>query len=118
MYVTLFEIPTPNKVDSNHSPQLTEANTQGQPSMAINSKAELEKALVKLVDSLTEKSSEKYITVSKLGSEFHKQYGKTVKAVLTRLQLNSKFTPFLQSSRAFNLKQAGNIFLVAVAQEM
>jgi hypothetical protein len=117
LYVTLFEIPTPNKVDSNHSPQLTDANTQGQPSTAINSKAELEKALVKLVDSLTEKSSEKYITVSKLGSEFHKQYGKTVKAVLTRLQLNSKFTPFLQSSRAFNLKQAGNVFLVAVAQE-
>jgi O6-methylguanine-DNA--protein-cysteine methyltransferase len=117
LYVTLFEIPTPHKGNRNDSPQLTEASTEGQPSPAINSKAELEKALAKLVGSLTAKSPERYVSVSKLGSEFNKKYGKTLKDVLADLQLNSKVTTFLQSSKAFNLKQVGNMFLVAVAQE-
>ncbi|MBD2312830.1 hypothetical protein H6G20_14250 [Desertifilum sp. FACHB-1129] len=80
----------------------------------IKTRAELEKALIKIVANLTAESPGQYISISKLSSEFHQQYGKTYKEMSGTLGIKNKFLNFLQACSALIIKKQGTVYEVAI----
>lgn len=115
LYITLFEMSEPKASHSNGAaPELNEQNDRVNSS--INSQSELEAALVSILKKLTAKSSKNSISMSSLGSEFHKQYGKTISNTLDELNLNSNFPKFIKSCSSLKLGQTKKGWQVAIAQ--
>ncbi|GET38598.1 NYN domain-containing protein [Microseira wollei] len=115
LYITLFEMSEPKASNGNGSnPELDEQNNMRNSS--ISSPAELEDALVNLLKSLTAKSSNIAISMSSLGSEFHKKYGKTISQTLDELNLNGNFPKFIKSCSSLKLGQTKKGWQVAIAQ--
>ncbi|MBD2039116.1 NYN domain-containing protein [Microcoleus sp. FACHB-672] len=115
-YVTLFQPPPlPAVLETQTSIQLT-GKVQPQLPSNITSKADLEQALVKIVIALTAKSPGSDVSISNVGSEFHKQYGQPITQVMASLQLGSKLPKFLLSCNSFKLKNAGKQYLVSLSQ--
>lgn len=82
----------------------------------IANRADLEKAMIKIVANLTAPSPCSYISISKLSCEFHQQYGKTYKEISSSLSIKSKFLVFLQSCSALSVKKEGTVYEVSLAQ--
>ncbi|MBC6472429.1 MAG: transposase [Hormoscilla sp. GM102CHS1] len=80
----------------------------------INSRADMEKVMIDIVQSLTIQSSGSYINISKVGTEFQKRYGHTVTKTMRRLNLGSKFNKFLQDCSSLKLKKNGKRYEVAL----
>ncbi|HEY9666232.1 MAG TPA: NYN domain-containing protein [Coleofasciculaceae cyanobacterium] len=106
VYISLFEASQTTSRDVNNSSQKKEQKSQASPSNnEINSRDELEKILVELIETITNQSPENYVPVTRIGTLFQQQYGQSVTTVLQKLQFNVKFTKFLQSCSEFQLKQ-------------
>ena len=115
LYITLFEMADPKVLNGNGStPEPDEQNDIVNSS--ISSQAELEEALVNIVKNLTVKSPGSAISMSSLGSEFHKKYGKTISNTLDELNLNGNFPKFIKSCSSLKLGQTKKGWQVAIAQ--
>ncbi|MGD1702428.1 hypothetical protein [Dapis sp. BLCC M229] len=66
----------------------------------------MEKVLVKIVSNLTAESSESYISISNLGSEFHRLYGQPITKAIKRFQPSKKFPKFLELCSSLKLYQS------------
>jgi hypothetical protein len=109
LYVNLFELAPSNSLASNKktddSVRQPDTNPQVQTLNKISSRAELEQILVKMIGAATAESSERYMLITVLGTLFQQQYGQSVTTVIKTLKLNGKFSKFLQSCSAFQLKK-------------
>ncbi|OUL25981.1 NYN domain-containing protein [Nostoc sp. 106C] len=104
LYVTLLEVNPSQATDSNN-----QAQGSSNPEfllLNINTKADLEQALMNLIKNLTKKSSESYVNAEILASEFNKKYSKSITQQMKSLHISGTFIQFLQSSGCFILKQA------------
>jgi hypothetical protein len=116
-YITLFKVAEPiSKEESKELLPITEVKTEPKPLLEIDSKTELEQALVKIITASTAKSTDGYVAISYVGSEFSKQYGIPVVKVMQHFNLGSKFYQFLQSCPAFKLKKHKKEYQVAIAK--
>ncbi|MBD1932747.1 MULTISPECIES: NYN domain-containing protein [Cyanophyceae] len=82
----------------------------------INSQVVLEQVLINLLNSLTNTSHNLPIPIESLGSEFHKQYGVTISAIMKQLKMDGNFLKFLQSCSAFKVENSGKSYRVAIAK--
>lgn len=115
LYISLFEVPHTALTEVSNTPQRTEQKSQSLPSNnEINSRAELEAILVKIIETVTNQSPENAVPVTRIGTLFQQQYGQSVSTVLKNLQFNVKFTKFLQSCSKFELKQTDKGWEVTV----
>ncbi len=110
LYINWFEA-------SSEKSLADEPKTQNNKSVEINSRADLEQILIKMINASTNQSPGRYIAITMLGTVFRRQYGQSVTTVLKKLQLNAKLTLFLQSCSAFELKQTDKGWEVAVRVE-
>jgi hypothetical protein len=117
LYLTLFEVNHPDTVSRQNGVKEIESKTNSSPSPGkINSRVELEQALIKLLTELTIKSPGSYIGLSTLGTQFSRQYHQPITKMMKSLQLNGNFIKFLQSCSYFKLKQTDKEWQVAIAQ--
>lgn len=82
----------------------------------INSREELEKALIEIIQALKVNSPKVKLSVAKLGTELRKASGQTPNSIVKKLKLGSNFTKFLQSCPTFQLKKIDKEYEVAIAQ--
>ncbi len=83
-------------------------------SSEMNTPADLEKYLIELLVRLTEKSPENSIPLSSFASEFNTQYGVPITQLMKTLQIQGKFTKFLDSTQVFKLKKTGKSYQVSL----
>ncbi len=114
LYVSLFEQSYSNSITTNNSSQISDTKTPAKTSSQINSLAELEQILVKIIKASTAQSPGSYISITTLGIQFQRQYGQSVTTVIKKLQFNGNFSKFLQCCGAFELKQTDKGWGVAV----
>ncbi|MDB9372088.1 NYN domain-containing protein [Nodularia sphaerocarpa] len=105
LYITLFQI--------NQSPPIN-GKEDASLSSAINSAADLEKALKDILQELTIKSPPSYIDISLLSGGFNQRYGKPITEQIKSLKLTGNYIKFLQSCKSFDLKQTGQRWQVAL----
>ena len=103
LYISLFAVTQGEGSAVNDSNE--DSNTKSKNLIQINSKKELEQALVKIVEEATAQSLGSFLPINTLGTQFQRQYGQSVTTVIKKLQLKCNFIKFLQSSRVFELKQ-------------
>lgn len=103
IYISLFAFLPQEESAVNDSMPIASAKTQS--ISQINSQAELEQVLMKMIDTVTAQSPGTYLPINVLGTQFQRQYGQPVTTVIKKLQLKCNFIKFLQSSRVFELKQ-------------
>lgn len=119
IYITLFDTNSPNTTTKNNSSTSTtskKSQTTKQSLVKIESKTDLEQALIKIVESLTANSPESYVPISNVASEFNKHYKTAITNVIKSLKLGTKVHQVLQSSSVFKLKQVGTVYHVALSQ--
>lgn len=114
LYITLFEIESPNTTLGHKATASTEFPILSSPLRNLKSKVELEQALVKIVKTLTANSDQNSVPISNIGTEFHKQYSQSITQVMKSLNLESKFITFLQSCSTFKLNKVGKDYQVTV----
>ncbi|NET60681.1 MAG: NYN domain-containing protein [Symploca sp. SIO2E6] len=115
IYITVFPQLPSAEAAANPSTQPTAITTQDTASFTINSRADLEQSIVKIVKSLTAQSPESYIDLSRIATEFNMRYDQNIKETITRLQLKVKFVKLLHSCSALQVKQEGKVYKVAIA---
>jgi hypothetical protein len=118
LYVTLFAATQIKQEIITDAILQTEVKTQSIALSKIDSKADLEQALVNIIQALTSKAPGSYIPISNLGSEFYKHHAEPITKITRRLQLGSKFAKFLQSCSVFKVKQTGKIYEVAIFETL
>jgi hypothetical protein len=114
LYITLFDGSNPGIVASNNSSQQLNNKNQAKTLAKISSRADLEQVLIKIVIASTAQSTESYIPITTLGTQFQRQYGQPVTTAIKNLQLNCNLIKFLQSCSAFELKQTDKGWGVAI----
>jgi hypothetical protein len=82
--------------------------------VAIGSPAELERALVKIVKTLTNQAPGSYIDIALLGGQFHQRHKQPITAVLKQLNLKQKYPAFLKSCKSFKVQQKEKGWQVAI----
>ena len=83
---------------------------------SINSKAELEKVLLELLELMQSKANGEKILVGELGGAFYQVYGKSASSILKEMGISSKLTTFLKSCAGFKVTDSGAKSRVAIAQ--
>ncbi len=117
IYITVFnQPPSEETAVVEHSAQPTEVTVKDTTSFTIQSQADLEQSIVKIVKSLTAQSPGSYIDISRVGSEFKQQHGQTIKETIKRLQLKTKYVNLLESCSALKIQQQGKVHTVAIAE--
>lgn len=117
VYLTLFQpARLPATLEAQTPMELSAAKVETQLLSNITSKADLEQALIKIILALTAKSPGSDVSISNVGSEFHKQYGQPITKVMASLELGSKLPKFLLSCSAFKVKNVGKQYLVCLSQ--
>jgi hypothetical protein len=81
----------------------------------ISSQSDLEQALQKLVVSLRQKQSEKTVDLSTIGTEFHKQYNKSLSSVLGKLGMGKKVISFFKTSPKFKVHKTKNNYKISLS---
>jgi hypothetical protein len=81
---------------------------------SINSREELEKALIRVIEAMQVKSPEVPIYLERLGTEFSLVYGKAVNSVIKKLNSGSNLTDFLKSCPSFKITKKGKKYQVAI----
>lgn len=113
LYINLFEVYPNNAIAPTNSTQKSEPKNL----VEISSRDELERILLKILASATHQAPGSYIPITVLGTQFQRRYSQSVTTVLKKLQLNIKFTQFLQSCTAFELRHTEKGWRVAVRVE-
>ena len=99
-YVTLFTATA-------KSPQKPLAITPAEANLpTIQSLEDLEKALVKIMQELSE-SSESCVSLSVLGSYFNRKYGQAITQVIKQFKPGGKLTKFIDICHSFQLEKNG-----------
>jgi hypothetical protein len=106
LYLALFEMSQLNKAVSNNDVENKE----------INTKADLEQALVNIITALAGKTSNRYIPIETLSANFNQQYGQGITNIFKKFDLNVKYITFLQSCDSFELEKRGDRWHVALRQ--
>jgi hypothetical protein len=106
---SLFKL---NLVDSDYEVAIAKSPTS---TTDIKSPTDLEQVLKNIVEQLIKKYSQKYIPIESLGSEFHKEYGVTITAIMKHLELENSFNEFVQSCSGFKVKKSGTKYQVTLA---
>ncbi|NEP59258.1 MAG: NYN domain-containing protein [Symploca sp. SIO2G7] len=114
IYITIFNQLPLAEAATNPSAYPTEVRVQDTTLSKINSKADLEQSIVKIVQSLTAQSSRSYIDISRVATEFNRQHGQTMKETITQLQLKVKYVTLLHSCSALKVQQRGKVYTVAL----
>lgn len=117
LYVTLFEINPPNTATQPNTGTSKESQAKALLLMKVESKAELEQVLFRILRALTAKSPGSYVPISNLATEFQKQYSVSITNAIRHLQLGNKFPQVLQSFRVFKLKKVERMYYVSVRAE-
>jgi O6-methylguanine-DNA--protein-cysteine methyltransferase len=112
LYISLFAV-SQGEVGALNDSNL-ELDTKSKDLIQINSQKELEQALIKIVEAATAQSPGSYLPINTLGTQFQRQYGQPVTAVIKKLQLKCNFIKFLQSCSIFELKQTDKGWGVAL----
>jgi hypothetical protein len=112
IYISLFAFFQKELSVTNDSRQTSSTKTHN--ISQINSQAELEQVLMKMIDTVTSQSPGTYLQINILGTQFQRQYGQPVTTVIKKLQLKCNFIKFLQSSSLFELKQTDKGWGVAL----
>lgn len=113
-YVTLFEINSYPKINESYS-DLYENNETSLSLKKIFSLGDLESAIVEIVAMLTSSTSNNYVFLANVGSEFTRQYGQTITQLIKDFNLGSKFLEFLQSCRSLKVRKSAKGWQVALA---
>jgi hypothetical protein len=71
----------------------------------INSREELEKALIEIIRAIKVNTPQVKLSVAKLGTELRKATGQTPNSIVKKLNLGASFTKFLHSCPTFQLKK-------------
>lgn len=82
----------------------------------INSRDDLEKALIQIIKEMQVISPQAKLSVAKLGTELRKRTGESASLIIKRLKLGSSFTKFLESCQTFKLKKNGKEYHVAIRE--
>lgn len=106
LYVALFEMPQLNKAVSNNDVE----------KRGINTKTDLEKALVNIITALAVKHPTGYIPIETLSANFNQQYDQGITNIFKKLKLNVKYITFLKSCDSFELQKIGDRWHVALRQ--
>jgi hypothetical protein len=108
-------LPLPEKADVQSNTSVT---TISNPSIrTINSKEELELALVEIIESMKVNDPLGEISVSKLSAALQKAYNETGNSIIKKLKLSTNFTKFLQSCPTFKVEKIGKIYEVVFAKD-
>ncbi|MGB3207719.1 MAG: NYN domain-containing protein [Crinalium sp.] len=104
MYITVFEAINQLKSTANTSkpPTTVKVNLQ-RLYPTIESREQLEKALINLLELLKVKYQNSPISVAHLGTVFRSVYNKSVKEILRKLEINDSLSKFLHSSSKFKI---------------
>ena len=116
LFITLFKMPEPKTSNGNGLVAASNEQSEIIPGASIGTQAEFEQALVNILLTLTVKSPGSAVSISSLGSEFHKKSGQTISKTLDQLQLNGNFPKFIKSCSSFKLEQTKKGWQVAIAQ--
>ncbi len=81
---------------------------------SIDSKEELEKALIQILYVFQRQSPQTQLSVAKLGTELRRVSGQTPNSIIKKLKLGSSFTKFLNSCSIFKLKKTDKQYEVAI----
>lgn len=111
-YVTLFEINSSSNINETYG---DENNGNSLNPKNIFSLADLESAIVEIVAMLTSSTSNNYVFLANVGSEFTRQYGQTITQLIKDFNLGSKFLEFLQSCRSLKVRKSAKGWQVALA---
>jgi len=84
----------------------------------INSREELEKALIEIIRAIKVNTPQVKLSVAKLGTELRKATGQTPNSIVKKLNLGASFTKFLHSCPTFQLKKIDKEYEVAIATEL
>ena len=83
--------------------------------ISFHSQKELEAALVKIINQITQNDQTKAVYVGVLGNQFSRRYGSKVTTVIKSLKLASSFSSFLESSTVFKLTKDAQQTIVYLA---
>jgi O6-methylguanine-DNA--protein-cysteine methyltransferase len=117
LYISLFEHSTVSARDAQEPSQESETKTKTKKIAEIKSGEELENILLQMIESTTQQSPGSYVPITMLGTQFQRKYGQSVTKILKKLQLNVKFSKFLQTCKRFEIKQTEKGWSVAVRIE-
>lgn len=106
VYLALFKIAELNKAVSNNSVEKKQ----------INTKADLEQALVTIINTLSGKYPTGYIPIETLSANFNQEYEQGITNIFKKLKLNVKYITFLKSCDSFELQKTGDRWHVALRQ--
>lgn len=81
----------------------------------IDSKENLEKALIQLIKKMKSQNTKEDICTNTLTKEFTNLYGKPPSSVIKALGLGSTLSKFLKSCKCFKLQQKGNQYKIELA---
>ncbi|WP_017716873.1 IS1/IS1595 family N-terminal zinc-binding domain-containing protein [Kamptonema formosum] len=84
------------------------------PTRSIQSKEELERALLEIIEFLQLNNPLDKVSVGTLSSEVHKLCGETANSIVKRLKLGGNLTKFLKSCTAISLVQNSTHYTVSV----
>ncbi|HEY9650448.1 MAG TPA: NYN domain-containing protein [Coleofasciculaceae cyanobacterium] len=114
LYVTLFQANPQAKTANNNSSSSIGNQHLAQSGNTINSQAELEQVLIKIVQDLTEKAPGSYIPISNVATVFQRQFEQPITKLMKRLQVGNEFPKILQSCEALKVKKVGKVYQVAI----
>jgi hypothetical protein len=82
----------------------------------ITSLAELENAVLNIIQAMQVQSLDSKILIGALGGEFRKVYGESPTALVKKLKAGTNFTQFLQSCSTLKVEKNGQGYHVAIAR--
>jgi hypothetical protein len=106
LYVALFKMPQLDQAVTNNDVENKE----------INTKADLEEALINIITALAAKTSNRYIPIETLSANFNQQYNQGITNIFQKFKLNVKYITFLKSCDSFEVKKTGDRWHVALRQ--
>lgn len=114
-YVTLFDIqPTLNSTAFSTAMSATLLPQQSE-LVLLNSDQDLEIALVQIIQRLTVSTPGSSISVSNVGSEFHRLYGEPITKIIKRFNLGKNFPNYLMLCPSFKVEKTANGWQVSLA---
>lgn len=128
LYITLFELPiqpanptTPsfqnNGQSQNVAVQTTSdlANQSPQPTLSLlQTGAELEQAIVELLQQLTKTTPSGWVDINVLGTQFYRVHQQPITAVIQKLAAKQKYPTFLKSCKTLKVQQHGKTWQVGL----
>ncbi|MFB2923692.1 NYN domain-containing protein [Aerosakkonema funiforme] len=114
-YVTLFDISEVKKVESDRNDGTDDSKNLH--TAAITSLEDLEKVLLTLINELILNSASGYVSLEVIGTEFHRQYGQSINALIKdKLKFDGNLLKILQHFSSFKVQYKKGKWLVAIAQ--